>query len=937
MKQKIEQETRSNASINSNIEYVSMSNYDQINSNDRKRSRFSWKKLNLSWKASLLALSISIISIGLSGAMAYYFASNSIKSTIEQLEKARVTDLQNTVNLFMQDRFGDIQVMATLEIFANPQLRNSSTTLDKEKVLNNLRQIYKIYDSIAVFDYEGNLIAQTEGKPLDNHANRLYIKAAKNANGAVISQPLVSKTEGNFNIYTASTIQDQVSGQPIGFIRARMPVENLAAILEDYQNQLSEYYLINGSGEVFLSPEGTYVGQTQSTGEEVVNAQFEYKATKATEIFSNLEQLENRDIVTIVVGENKRKGEEQLLAYSPPSNIAALPKLNWRAIIASDTEILFQPQRELRNNLLLGILITGVIIGAMAFYIANLATRPLLTAVTAVKKLGQGELDTRLEVKGADELAMLANYINLMAERIQQLLERQTAENRQTQLLAEVARARKEQDLHYPLNQLMEEIRSIFQADRIVIYRFQSNGRNYVAFEAVVPGWPNSLEVVEFGDCIPQETLARYKQGRVLANNNVFEANFHPEHLQLMERLQIKSNLIVPILQGENLFGLLIAHHCSQFHQWQQWEKDYLKQIGERLGQAFTSYTLFEQKIAEAEQEHAQNRAIQQDLVQLLADVEEASSGNLTVRAKMTENQIGIVADFFNAILESMQDIVTQVKQSTTQVNSSLKENDVEMQSLAKESLRQAKKIQRMVEFGEEMASSISNVASNAAEAAAMARNASVEAQKGGESIDLTVENILQLRSTVAETAKKVKRLGESSQQISKVISLINQIALQTNLLAINASIEAARAGEEGSGFAVVAEEVGELAAQSAAATKEIEQIVENIQAETQQVVEAMEVGTTQVVEGTNLVEKTRASLAQIVEVSRQIDQLFQDISGMTGSQAETSQMIIKLMQEIAKNSESSSISSRQVSSSLVDTVSIAGQLQQYVGKFKVD
>ncbi len=932
MKQKIEQETRSNASINGNIEYVSMSKEDRINSNDRKRSRFSWKKLNLSWKASLVALAISIIPIVITGATAYYFARDSIKSKIEQLEKARVTDLQNTVNVFMEDRFGDIQVMAQLEIFANPQLRNSSTTLDKEKVLNKIQQIYKIYDSIAVFDYEGNLIAQTEGEPLDNHADRLYIKAAKNANGAVISNPLISKTKKTFNIYTASTIQDKVSGQPIGFIRARMPVENLAAILEDYQDELSQYYLINGKGEVFLSPEGAYVVE-----QDVLNAQSQNKAIKATEIFPNLEQFNQIDIVTTFVEQNKKKEEEQLLAYSPPLKIAALPELNWRAIIASDTEILFQPQRELGQNLIFGILIAGVIIGAIALYIANLATRPLLTAATAVKKLGQGALDTRLEVKGADELAMLANYINLMAEQIQQLLERQTAENRQTQLLAEVARARQEQDLHSPLNQLLEEIRSIFQADRMVIYRFQSDGRNYVAFEAVVPGWPNSVDIVEFGDCIPQETLARYKQGKILANNNVFEANFHPEHLQLMERLQIKSNLIVPILQGENLFGLLIAHHCSQFHQWQQWEKDYLKQIGKRLGQAFSSYTLFEQKIAEAEQEHAQNRAIQQDLLQLLADVEEASSGNLTVRAQMTENQIGIVADFFNAILESMQDIVTQVKQSTTQVNSSLKENDVEMQSLAKESLRQAKKIQRMVEFGEEMASSISNVASNAAEAAAMARNASVEAQKGGESIDLTVENILQLRSTVAETAKKVKRLGESSQQISKVISLINQIALQTNLLAINASIEAARAGEEGSGFAVVAEEVGELAAQSAAATKEIEQIVENIQAETQQVVEAMEVDTTQVVEGTNLVEKTRASLAQIVEVSRQIDQLFQDISGMTGSQAETSQMIIKLMQEIAKNSESYSISSRQVSSSLVDTVSVAGQLQQYVGKFKVD
>ena len=202
--------------------------------------------------------------------------------------------------------------------------------------------------------------------------------------------------------------------------------------------------------------------------------------------------------------------------------------------------------------------------------------------------------------------------------------------------------------------------------------------------------------------------------------------------------------------------------------------------------------------------------------------------------------------------------------------------------------------------------------------------------------MERTVESISQLRSTVAETAKKVKRLGESSQQISKVISLINQIALQTNLLAINASIEAARAGEEGRGFAVVAEEVGELAAQSTAATKEIEQIVENIQLETSEVVEAMELGTSQVVEGTRLVEETKQSLGQIVEVSRQIDQLVQSISGATVSQAQTSESVTKLMEEIAQISEKTSDSSRTVSGSLQETVAIAQQLQASVGAFKV-
>ena len=189
----------------------------------------------------------------------------------------------------------------------------------------------------------------------------------------------------------------------------------------------------------------------------------------------------------------------------------------------------------------------------------------------------------------------------------------------------------------------------------------------------------------------------------------------------------------------------------------------------------------------------------------------------------------------------------------------------------------------------------------------------------------------------MAETAKKVKRLGESSQQISKAVSLINQIALQTKLLAINASIEAARAGEEGRGFAVVAEEVGELATQSAGATKEIEAIVENIQKETGEVVEAMELGNSQVVEGTHLVGEAKQSLDQMVEVSHQIDQLVQSISGETVSQTKTSEMFTNLMKDIAKVSENTSDSSRQVSDSLEGTVEIARQLQASVGNFKID
>ncbi|MGD1900435.1 MAG: methyl-accepting chemotaxis protein [Phormidesmis sp.] len=363
---------------------------------------------------------------------------------------------------------------------------------------------------------------------------------------------------------------------------------------------------------------------------------------------------------------------------------------------------------------------------------------------------------------------------------------------------------------------------------------------------------------------------------------------------------------------------------------------DQLQELLLQLEESAQEQGIMQAQTEAAEEQKQHSEAMQQELIGLIRAVEGASEGDLTVRAELSSGEIGIVADVFNSIVESLRKIVVQVKQATTQVNDSIGSNQDSVRLLSDNALSQVEEISETLTSVQRMTDSIQSVADSAQRAAAVARDASDTAQKGGQAMDQTVDSILGLRSTVAETTKKVKQLGESSQQISQVVALINEIALKTNLLAINASIEAAHAGEEGQGFAVVAGEVGELAEQSASATKEIERIVRNIQDGTREVVEAMELSTSQVVEGTQKLSETKESLTQILNVSEEIDKLVQFISEATVSQVTTSQTVSQLMEQITEDSQQTSVFSKQVDDALQSTVSVAKELESAIDKFKV-
>lgn len=542
-----------------------------------------------------------------------------------------------------------------------------------------------------------------------------------------------------------------------------------------------------------------------------------------------------------------------------------------------------------------------------------------------------------------DLMGLLATQIGYAFGQAHLLEQQEESAKRTRQLYEMTLRMQETLKQQSIFDTVVRDVRKALATDRAVIYLFDSNWKGTFVAESVDRAYSSALGSTIYDPCFAESYVEKYQKGRVQATPDVFNAGLTACHLEQLEPFEVKANLVAPILVNQQLLGLLIVHECSASRQWTATEIDFFRQTAIQLGLTLDRAALFEQreearlKAETISQEQSQQKeALQRQLLTLLSDVEVAASGDLTVRADVTAGDIGTVADFFNSIVESLRQIVTRVKQSALHVNSALGENEGAIRDLAEEALSQAQKTALTLDSVEKMTDAMRIVADSASRAAEVSRIASKTATTSGNAMDLTVQNILGLRDTIGETAKKVKRLGESSQQISKVVSLINQIALQTNLLAINAGIEAARAGEEGQGFAVVAEEVGELAARSAAATHEIEQIVETIQRETSEVVAAMEQGTTQVVEGTYLVENAKQSLGQILEISHQIDALVQSISEATVSQVQTSQTITDLMEDVAKVAENTSKSSLYVSDSLHSAVEIAKELQESVEAFKV-
>ena len=481
-----------------------------------------------------------------------------------------------------------------------------------------------------------------------------------------IAPPDFDQSANTFSVDLIQAIAEPSSGEFLGVIKSVLPSSHF--------NRLANYLErtgISGSQQVQLLEASTggvistITAQGASEMREIVGgeavAEMAMALVKVLQAQINPEQATG-DLKTkysldelTVTPLTDETGEQALttsfIHQGKEYSLTTIPGTDWVAVASIDQSEIAAAGSEL----ILVFALTALVLGAVAVGIILVLSRQLSTPLRnlsdTAEQVASGNLDVSAKSLGTAETKTLAQTFNSLLVRVKNLLQKQEVATEQAQLLAEITGSRvlNRQDLDKLFNQALDGARKLLNAERVVVCRFNPDGRGYVSNESVGTGWPIALNEEIEAAWIPEELREAYTQGLVVPTSNVFNVDFHPDHLQLMERLQIKANLVVPLLNQGQLFGLLIAHHCSGTHEWTENEISFMKQLAGQLEVTLDQVTFLEQ-VEEARQkaevlaqeqrrltEGLQNRALE-----LLMEVDPVSKGDLTIRASVKEDEIGI-------------------------------------------------------------------------------------------------------------------------------------------------------------------------------------------------------------------------------------------------------------------------------------------------------
>jgi methyl-accepting chemotaxis protein len=357
---------------------------------------------------------------------------------------------------------------------------------------------------------------------------------------------------------------------------------------------------------------------------------------------------------------------------------------------------------------------------------------------------------------------------------------------------------------------------------------------------------------------------------------------------------------------------------------------------GDELGQLSETFNRTIDRLQGLVQTETDRDKMQHQVMDFLSVVSTAAEGDLTIKAEVTADALGSVADAFNLMIAGLTTLVTQASNVASEIQRSTSDILSSADRMRMGAEQQSSQIRNASDAVNAMSLTTQRMAENAGAATQTSVKATQAAVKGGAAVSETIKGMQRIRATVQSTGKKIKGLGERSLEIGAIIEVINEIATQTNLLALNAAIEAARAGEQGRGFAVVADEVRKLAERAARATKDITGLIKGIQVETSEAVTVMEEGTREVEEGTKLADQAGTALREIEQIVKQTSTLMTDITRAAADQVKSTESVVHTMGNISQLTQETAHGVQETVATISGLADLTNRLNDAIGRFKI-